>query len=190
VRRAAPLVFAGVVLAVIALGILAAIDGRDRGGAPRREVFREKVEGPSLVLQGVDFREIRPDGATVRLQSERASYAILDHGLSARGVTVVLPGTRGEIVLNAPLAAWDMDAGIVRLPEGGRAEGAGGWSATVPDARLDLPARRMTATDAILSGPGLELEGRDLVWSWKDGTMTMDAARGRVLPGKVVRRHA
>ncbi len=188
-RRIAPFVFAGVVLAVVALGILAAT-GRDRGGAPRRETLRGAEWGPSLVLQGVDFREIRPGGETIRLRSERASYSILGRGLSAREVTVVLPATAGEIVLNAPVAAWDMDAGVVRLPDGGRANAAGGWSAVVPDARLDLPAGRMTATGASLSGPGLDLKGHDLVWSWKDGTMTMDAARGRVLPGKVVRRHA
>ncbi len=189
-RKVAPVVFASVVLAVIALGILAATVGRGRGRAPRREVLRQPVEEARLVLHEVDFREIRPDGATVRLQSDQASYGILGHDLSAQRVTVALPTPTGEIVLNAPLATWDMDAGIVRLPEGGRAAGAGGWSATVPDARLDLSARRMTASDASLAGPGLALTGRDLVWSWKDGTMSMGAPRGRVLPGRVVRPRA
>ncbi len=189
-RKAAPYLFACVVLGVLALGMLAAASRRDRGGAPLGEALRERVEEPSLVLDRVDFREFRPDGTTIRLQSERASYGIIAHDLSARGVTVALATSSGEIVLNAPVAAWDVDAGTVRLPDGGRAEGAGGWSVTVPDARLDLPARRLTAPDASLSGPGLALTGRDLVWSFKDGTMTMDGARGRVLPGKVVRRNA
>lgn len=189
-RKAAPYIFAAVVVGVIALGILAAASRPERGRAPRGEALRQQAEQPSLALGGVDFREFRADGTTIRLQAERASYGILGHDLSARVVTVSVPTSAGEVVFNAPVAMWDVDAGIVRLPDGGRAEGAGGWSATVPDARLDLPARRMTASDASLAGPGLALEGRDFVWSWKDGTMTMDTPRGHVLPGKVAPRDA
>ena len=187
--RRAPVVFAILVLALAALAILAAVLGGGRGGAPRDVSLRGGEEGPTLVLHEVDVREIRPGGAMIRFQSDRASYAILSRDLAAEGVTVALPAPAGEIVVRAPLASWNMDAGIVRLPDGGRAAGAAGWSASVPEARLDLSAREMTASGASLSGPGVAIEGRDLVWNWKDGTLTMGAARGRVLPGKAVRRH-
>ena len=187
--RRVPVVVAISVLALAALGILAAFLGGGRAGAPRDVSLRGGGEGPTLVLHGVDVREIRPGGTVIRFQSDRASYSILSRDLAAEGVTVALPAPAGEIVVRAPLASWKMDAGIVRLPDGGRAADAAGWSASVPEARLDLSAREMTASGASLSGPGVAVEGRDLVWRWKDGTLTMNAARGRVLPGRVVRRH-
>lgn len=187
-RRALPVV-ATLVLALAALGVVAAVLGGSRSRAPRDAALRRAGEGPMLVLQGVDVREIRPGGTMIRFRSERASYAVLARHLSAEAVTVALPAPEGEIVVEAPLASWDMDGGIVLLPDGGRGEGAGGWSASVPEARLDLSAREMTASAASLSGPGVSVEGRDLVWKWKDGTLTLDAATGRVLPGKVARRH-
>jgi hypothetical protein len=186
-RRALP-VAAILVLALAALGVVAAILGGWRGRAYRDASLRSAVEGPMLVLHGVDVREIRPGGTTIRFRSERASYAILARHLSAEDVTVALPAPEGEIVVEAPLALWDMDAGIVLLPEGGRGGGAGGWSATVPEARLDLSVRQMTASGASLSGPGVSVAGRDLVWKWKDGTLTLEAATGSVLPGKASRR--
>lgn len=186
-RRVAP-VFSILLLVLAALGILAAVRGGGRGGGPRDASLRVRAEGPMLVLHGVDVKEIRPGAAMIRLQSDRASYSILARDLAAEGVTVALPTSAGEIVVKAPLASWNMDAGIVRLPDGGRAAGAGGWSASVPEARIDISAREMTASVASVSGPGVSVEGRDLVWKWKDGTLTMDAARGRVLPGKAARR--
>ncbi len=187
-RRVTPLVTAAAVLA-LAAAVLVARGGRDRAGAPRDVALGAETEGPRLVLHGVDFVEIRPGGTAIRLQSDRASYAIIRHDLTAEGVVVAVPAPSGEVVVKAPVAAWDMDAGIVRLPAGGRAAGAGGWAAAVPEARLDLAAREMTAAEASLSGPGVTVEGTDLVWRWKDGTMTMDAPRGRVLPGKAAGRH-
>lgn len=187
--RRVPAVLSILVLALAAVGILAAVLGGGRAGAPRDVSLRGGGEGPKLVLHGVDVKEIRPGGAMIRLQSDRASYAIMSRDLAAEGVTVALPAPAGEIVVKAPLASWSMDTGIVRLPEGGRAASAGGWSASVPEARLDLSARELTASAASLSGPGVSVDGRDLVWKWKDGTLTMDAARGRVLPGKAARRH-
>ncbi len=189
-RRAAPIAATVVLAALVLFGIMSSVTGGKRRGAPRDVALQAEAEGPKLVLHGVDVREFRPDGTAIRFRSDRASYTILTRDLSAEGVTVALPAPAGEIVVKAPLAFWSMDAGIVRLPEGGRGEGLGGWSASVPDARLDLSAREMTASAATLSGPGVEVRGRDLVWRWKDGTMTMDAASGRVLPGKVARRHA
>lgn len=187
-RRVSP-VFALLVLALAALGILAAVLGRGRDGAPRQAALHGSQEGATLVLYGVDVDEFRPGGTVIRLRSDRASYAILKRDLWAEDVTVALPSPGGEIVVKAPRALWNMDAGIVRLPEGGRADGVGGWSATVPEARLDLSAREITAAGATLTGPGIALEGRDLVWKWKDGMLTLETARGRVLPGKAVRRH-
>ncbi len=187
-RKARP-VFALLVLALAALGILAVVLGGGRRGASRPATLTGGGDGATLVLYGVDVDEYRPGGTVIRLRSDRASYSILKRDLSAEKVTVALPSPGGEIAVEAPLALWNMDAGIVRLPEGGRAAGAGGWSASVPEARLDLSAREMTAAGASLSGPGLALEGRDLVWRWKDGMVTMESARGRVLPGKAVRRH-
>ncbi len=180
-------IVATVFVALAALGILAAVLGRDRGGAPRDVALRAETEGPRLILHGVDFVEIRPGGMAIRLQSDRAFYAILGHDLTAEQVSVAVPAHSGEVVVKAPLAVWNMDAGVVRLPDGGRAADAAGWSALVPEARLDLPAREMTASGASISGPGVALEGRDFVWRWRDGTMTMDAPRGRVLPGKAPR---
>ncbi len=187
-RRVAHVVFAAVVLALVGFGILAAVL-RDRVGATRDVGLRAEAEGPKLVLYGVDFVEIRPGGAAIRLRSERATYAILAHDLTAEDVAVAVPARTGEIAVKAPQAVWTMDTGIVRLPDGGRATGAGGWTAVVPDARLDLPAREMTASGASVSGPGVAVDGRDLVWRWGDGTMTMDEPKGRVLPGKAAQRH-
>lgn len=187
-RRVRP-VLAIPVLVLAALGVLAAVLGRERGGAPREESLRGRDEGATLSLEGVDFREIRPGGEEIRFRSARASYSILAHHLSAEDATVSLPAPAGAVVVTAARASWNMDSGIVLLPAGGRADGAQGWSASVPDARVDLKAGELTASDASLTGPGVVVEGRDLVWKWNDGTMTMDAARGRVLPGKVVRRH-
>ncbi|MGE5188549.1 MAG: hypothetical protein ACM3NF_00660 [Gemmatimonadota bacterium] len=186
-RRALP-VLGTLVVALAALGAATAMLGGCRSRASRDASFRRPAEGPTLVLQGVDFTEIRPGGARIRLRSDRASYAILARHLSAGEVTVTLPEPDGEIVVQAPLASWDMDAGVVLLPRGGHGAGAGGWSVSVPEARLDLAAREMTAGDASVSGPGVAARGRDLVWRWKDGTLALDAASGRVLPAKAARR--
>lgn len=187
--RRAPLVFATLLVVLVALGIMAAVLGRGGGDASRGAALRAQEKGPTLVLQGVDLTEIRPGGTDLRLRSDRASYSILAHHLSAEAVTVALKAPAGEIVVTAPLAAWDMDSGIVRLPQGGEAAGGGGWAASVPEARLDLSARELTASAASITGPGVAVEGLRFVWRWKDGTMSMDEARGRVVPGQAGGRH-
>lgn len=163
-------------------------------GAARRAIVlagrdQDAVEeaGPEIVLHDVEMREVREGGGDYRLSSERATYSVRERTLLAAGMTLALPEPSGEISVRAPRAAWDMDAGRIDLPGGFSAVNRAGWSASVPDGRLDLKERVMTAKGAALSGPGVSVSGINLVWRWREGTVSLDSPRTLVTPGKVPR---
>ena len=149
----------------------------------------ESPSGPEIVLHNVEMREIRGGEAPYRVISERATYRVLSETVSATGVTLLLQGRRGETVVRAPEARWDMRTGWIVLPSGGSAEDRAGWSASVDSARLSLVERVMTATGkATLSGPGLAVAGDNLVWRWREGKVELDRPKTRVLPARAFPR--
>ncbi len=172
----------GVLLAILGgIGFLAAISTMDRGRHDAPGTAVEPPDGPELILRDVDVREIRKEGPQYRLTSDRASYLLHARKLSAAGVILFLPGTSSGIVVRAPKAFWDMEAGRILLDEGASAENAAGWSAVVAAASLSLPDREMSAAgNAMLSGPGLRMAGDNLVWRWREGKLALSNTRTRV----------
>ncbi len=149
----------------------------------------ESPSGPEIVLRNVDMREIRDGEAPYRLLSERATYRVLSENVTAAGVTLLLQGRRGETVVRAPEAQWDMRMGRIVLPSGATAEDRAGWSALVDSARLSLTERVLTAPGkATLSGPGLTVAGDNLVWHWREGKVELERPKTRVLPARALRR--
>ncbi|MBI5577074.1 MAG: hypothetical protein HY896_12020 [Deltaproteobacteria bacterium] len=147
----------------------------------------ESPAGPEIVLHDVEMREIRRGEATYRLVSERATYRVIPEKVSASGVTVVLQGKRGEVVVRAPEARWDMRMGQIVLPAGGTAEDRAGWSAFVDSARISLATSVFSAPgEARLSGPGLAVAGDNLVWNWMEGKMELERPKTRVLPARAL----
>jgi hypothetical protein len=144
---------------------------------------------PEVILQGVEMREIRKEGAPYKVFSEQATYSILSSRFSGSGVTLELSGNTGEMVVRAPIASWDMRTGRVFLPEGGTAENRTGWSAAVASANLSLPERMLTsAGKARLSGPGLSVVGDNLVWNWREGTVALELPKTRLSPSRAFQR--
>lgn len=142
--------------------------------------------GPALVLRGVEVREIPPKGPQIRLFSEEATYRIPARTVSGTGVRLALPSKGGDVIVRAKTAKWDMDAGLVRLPEGCSAENAGGWTASLPAAVVFLPQRVLAGEGrANLSGPGLSVAGDNLVWRWREGTLTLAGPKTRFEPARI-----
>jgi hypothetical protein len=145
----------------------------------------EELREPEIVLRDVEVREIREDGRSYRLSSDNATYSVLSKRLSAEKVTVTLREGRERTVVHAPRARWSMEEGRMDLPEGGSAENGAGWTAAVPEARIDLRAQVMTAPRASLSIPGVRVAGTNLVWRWQEGTVEIDAPKSRVSPERL-----
>ncbi len=144
--------------------------------------------GPALVLRGVEVREVPPKGTEIRLFSEEATYRIPARTVSGTGVRMALPSRRGDVVVRAKTAKWDMDAGLVRLPDGCSAENAAGWSAVLPAAEVFLGRKVLAAGGmATLSGPGLSVAGDNLVWRWQEGTLTLAMPKTRFEPARIPR---
>jgi len=144
---------------------------------------------PEILLRGVEVREIRKDGRTDRVLARQASYRVLSRNLSAEQVTFAMEGGNGKVVVEAPQVSWNMQEGRLDLPKGGTARNGSGWSAQVPDARIDLLGQVLTANRATLSLPGIRVAGSGLVWRWKDGTVELASPESRLLPG-LLRREA
>lgn len=140
---------------------------------------------PEIVLRGVEVMEIREDGRSYRLSSDNATYSVLSKRLSAETVILTLPEALERTVVRAARARWSMEEGTMDLPEGGSAENDAGWTAAVPEARIDLRAQVMTAPSANLSMPGVRVAGTNLVWRWQEGKMEIDAPKSRVVPERV-----
>lgn len=140
---------------------------------------------PEIVLRDVEVREIREDGRSYRLSSDNASYSVLSKRLYAETVTLTLREGPERTVVHAPRARWSMEEGRMDLPEGGSAENGAGWTAAVPEARIDLRGQVMTAPSASLSVPGVRVAGTNLVWRWQEGKVEIDAPKSQVLPDAV-----
>ncbi len=180
------ILFLGALLAILGgAGLLLGISVRNQESRDPGGTSAEIPAGPELILREVEVREIGKEGPQSRLTSDRASYLVLARKLSADGVTLFLPGTSNGMIVRAPKAFWDMDAGRILLAEGGAAENDAGWSAVVDEASLSLPDRLMTASgNARLSGPGLSVTGDHLVWRWREGKLALENPRSRVEPAK------
>lgn len=179
-------VFAGVVLAMAALPALtpevavAPSDGSPRG-LPAR---------PEVLLERVDVREFHDDGGDWnRLTAEQALYEYSRKRVTGTRVMVQLMerALRGTTVA-APTASWDFDPAVLSFPEGARLAREGGWAAEVSPATLDMAGQRLRVPgSATLSGPGITASGRDLVWNWGEGKITMDSPKARFLPAALHR---
>jgi hypothetical protein len=178
--------FIGALLAILGgAGLLLAISMSDQGPRDSGGTAEESPAGPELILREVDVRELGKEGPQYRLTSDRASYLVLARKLSADGVTLFLQETSEGMVVRAPKAFWEMDAGRILLAEGGAAENGAGWSAVVDEASISLPDRLMTAEgNARLSGPGLSVTGDHLAWRWREGKLSLENPRSRVDPSR------
>ncbi len=181
---------AALIAALGGIGLLAAISTNDPGpdGSSGISTADSRSE-PKVILQDVEMQEIRKEGAPYKLSSEQATYSLLSSRFTGTGVTLVLSGNAGEMVVRAPIASWDMKSGRIFLPEGGSAENRTGWSAAVAAANLSLPERMLTsAGKAIVSGPGLSVVGDNLVWNWREGTVSLAAPKTRLEPARAYRK--
>lgn len=182
--------FVALVAALGGIGFLAAISMKGPGpqGPVGISAAGSRSE-PEVILQGVEMREIRKEGAPYKVFSEQATYSLLSSRFSGTGVIFEHSGNAGEMVVRAPIASWDMQTGQIFLPEGGSAENRTGWSAAVVSANLSLPERMLTsAGKAMLTGPGLSVVGDNLVWSWKEGTVALELPKTHLSPSRVFRR--
>ncbi len=180
-------VLSGLIVALLLAGIyLVALDVA-RSTPPSSGPAQGEAEGPGprIELRGVEMVEFRRESPAYRLASDEALYSVLSERLSARGVTLLLPERSGNVVMKAPEASWDLVDGRVTFPEGASAESAGAWTASVPEADVDLRSQVIAAATARLSGPGLTVQGTHLRWHWRDGRVALDSPRSRVLPGKI-----
>lgn len=178
----------GIVLGIVAVLLLAgtywvALQAavRTKEASDNGDIAAEFRE-PEILLSGVNVREIRNDGRTDRVLARRASYRLLSGNLLAEQVQFTVEDGNGSVEVEAPRMFWDMQAGRVDLPQGGSARNGSGWSARLPDARIDLPGRMLTATRATLTLPGIRVDGSELVWRWKNGTVELASPQSRLLP--------
>ena len=141
--------------------------------------------GPQIVLRGVEMVEMRREGQVYRLVSDEAFYSVRSGYAHASNVTLVLKEGKGDVVVTAPEASWDMNEGWIEFAKGASAKDGMGWTAVSPSAGVDLNAEVITAEDARFEGPGLTVTGTNLRWRWQDGTMALDSPRSRILPGRV-----
>lgn len=183
-------VYAALFAALGGIGLLAAISLKVSGPeGPFGFSAAGSRSEPEVILQGVEMREIRKEGAPYKASSEQATYSLLSRRFSGTGVTLELSGNGEVIVVRAPTASWDMQAGRIFLPEGGSAESRTGWSAAVAVAYLSLPERMLTsAGKARLTGPGLSVVGDNLVWNWREGTLALELPKTRLEPSRVLRK--
>jgi hypothetical protein len=180
-RRRGVLSFA-VLLAV--LGGIWALSAVLSGGAGLPSV--QAGRDPALILRDVEVREVRRDGRHFRLFSETATYRLPARTLSGSGVTLTLPEDGTRLVLRAPAANWDMDAGTIRLPEGCSAASDDGWSASLAAALVSLPDHLLSGEGrSNLYGPGLSVAGDNLVWRWRERKLMLSAPRTRIDPARV-----
>lgn len=147
--------------------------------------FRE----PEILLHGVEIREIRQGGQVDKVLASRALYRVLSRSLFAERITFMTENDHGRVLVEAPRLSWNLTEGRIDLPEGGTARNGSGWSVEVPDARIDLPGRALTANRAVFSIPGVRVAGGGLIWRWKDGTVELSSPESRVLP-EPLRREA
>jgi hypothetical protein len=179
-------VFAGLVLLVALFQTLPGkVPSAPTAGMPQGLTVR-----PEIRLATVDVREFHDDsGDWNQLTAEQASY---EYALkTVTGTTVLIhlmeKSLRGTTV-QAPAASWDFDRAALSFPEGARLAREGGWEADVSPATLDIAGQILRVPGpATLSGPGITASGKDLVWKWGEGKITMDSPRGRFRPAEVSR---
>ncbi|MEW6721403.1 MAG: hypothetical protein AB1346_13230, partial [Thermodesulfobacteriota bacterium] len=142
-------------------------------------------------LWPVEMREIRDDGESSRLLAREAVYQYARKSLRGSDVEVFLGrgGAPEGSVIRASRASWDFEGKEILLPDGGRAERGGEWKGELSAAAIDLEGRVLRVPGAVtLTGPGLSLAGRNLVWNWTDGRITMDAPASRIAPASLPKR--
>jgi hypothetical protein len=179
--------FAG---AILAMAVLAALPGKV-AVAPAAGAGQVPAAGPEIRLAAVDVREFHDGGGEGnRLTADRGTYEYAQKTVTGTGVTAFLAekALRGTTV-SAPSASWDFDRATLLFREGARLGRADGWTAELSAATLDMAGQTMRVPGAAtLRGPGIDASGRNLVWEWKDGKITMDSPRGRIQPAAASRR--
>jgi hypothetical protein len=180
-------VFAGLVLA---MAVLPTLPGKVAVG-PAAVTPQGLPGGPEIRLTTVDVREFHDEsGDWNRLTAEQASYEYARKMVTGNNVVIQLmeKALRGTTV-RASAASWDFDRAALSFPEGARLAREGGWEADVSPASLDISGQRLRVPGpATLSGPGITADGKDLVWEWGAGKITMESPRGRILPAALPRR--
>lgn len=139
--------------------------------------------GPELLLRDVDMREAHDNGAVYSLRADRVAYAMAGRTLLAGKVVIGAPASSGEILVSAPRAEWDTEAGRVRLDEGASASDGQGLAATVARGTLELASRRFLGRGhASVSGNGFSIVGDNLAWHWSEGRISIQSPKGRIAP--------
>jgi hypothetical protein len=178
--------FAGLVLA---MALLPTLPGKIAVG-PATGTPQGLPARPEIRLAAVEVREFHDDsGDWNRLTAEQASYEYARRTVTGTRVLVHLmeKALRGTTV-QAPAASWDFDRAALSFPEGARLAREGGWAADVSPATLDIAGQILRVPGpATLSGPGVTASGRDLVWEWGEGKITMDSPKGRFHPAEMPR---
>ncbi len=141
--------------------------------------------GAKIILRVVEIVEVHSEGRIYRLASDNASYSIPLGRVVASGVRLSLQERGENVVASAPSASWDLNDGRIDLTKGVAVENGTGWTATAPQASVDLKSEVIMAEKARLAGPGITVEGRNLRWWWQDRTVALDSPRSSILPGRV-----
>ncbi len=143
--------------------------------------------GAQIRLGPVDVRELHDDGSWNQLDADGAVFRYANNTFSAGGVTVFL----GEgspfagTTVRAPRAAWDLDRKMIGLPDGCQVARRGGWTGKLSAATLDLAGTVLRDPGpARIEGPRVSIQGKNLVWEWVEGKITMEATTSRFSPVK------
>jgi hypothetical protein len=182
--------WAACVAVVLALAVRAALPGKGEGMPAPRAVEGPLNAGPDIRLGPAEVREFHEDGSWNRLEADAAVYEYARRILTGRGVVVYpMGGPLRGATMRAPSASWDFDRAVVSFPEGGSVAREGGWTGELSPAVLDIAGRVLRVPGAAtLSGPGFSVHGMNLVWSWTEGTITMDSPRSRLKTSPPPRR--
>lgn len=171
-------------VALLAAAGLLALDLSTGKGPPAKGSSDAGNGGPQIVLRGVEMVEARGKGQIYRIVSGNASYSVQSERALASDVTLVLKERKGDIVVTAPVASWNMREGRIDLAMGVSATSGAGWDAVSPSASVDLKSEVFSAEEASLSGPGITIVGNRLRWRWQDGRVELDSPRSSILPGR------
>jgi hypothetical protein len=172
--------------AILAVACLIGLNLASSTRFPAEERSAAADDGsPQIVLREVEMVEAGPGGWFYRLVSEDATYSIRSGKVLASGVTLSLRQQGGDVTVRASLAFWNMGDGRIELAEGASAGNGQGWTASAPNASIDLRSEVISAEEANLAGPGITVEGSNLRWRWHDGTIALDSPRSRILPDRV-----
>lgn len=155
--------------------------------AASRDGAGKGLSALEIRMEPVDLREYHDSGWNQLVASE-AVYSYTGKTVAGTDVSISFGAEEhlekiGHSVLRASKAFWDFEGKRIDLPAGGVADSAGGWSARLEPAVLDLETRVLRVPGRVsLVGPGVSIVGGNLRWDWLSGKITLDSPTSRFLP--------